>query len=155
MTFMSWRRDYELGIDPIDGEHRRLFDLVNESHDVLAAGGTPQQEQQVLSRLVAYAEEHFQNEERLMRESAFPGLAAHQALHEALIDRIFDLNERRAAASWRMGMDTLSFLKHWLLDHVLREDMEFADFLRRWASRKGAADASTSDPDPPEPPLPA
>lgn len=148
MAFMSWRQDYEVGVAQIDREHRYLFDLVNACHDSHVRDGSAMALQQVLSRLVAYAEEHFQNEERLMQDGAFPRWQAHHALHEALFDAIFELNEKRAAGTARAGMETLSFLKRWLLDHILKEDMEFADFLHRKASQRRKADAAESATEP-------
>jgi hemerythrin-like metal-binding protein len=144
MTFMSWRNDYEVGIAQIDQEHRYLFGLINECFDGHARGGTAKSLQEILSRLVAYAEVHFQNEERLMQDSAFPGWQAHHALHEKLFDSIFNLNEKRAAGNARADTDTLNFLKRWLLDHILKEDMVFADFLHRKAAQKRKTDVPAS-----------
>jgi hemerythrin len=131
MTFMSWRKDYEVGVAQIDAEHRNLFDLINASHAAYARGETQREIAYVLNRLTAYAEEHFQHEEKLMRDNGYPQLDAHHELHSALVLSIFAINERLAADTVMASKETAQFLKSWLLDHILKHDMDIGDFLRR------------------------
>ena len=148
MTFLSWREDYRVGVDVIDGEHHRLFDLINEFHDRHARGETRDDVLRVLNRLVAYAEEHFQHEEELMRESAYPHLENQVAQHEQLFTSIFALNDRLAAGVAHVDTDTLRFLKGWLVGHIVQEDMQLGDFLQRKAAQtiraRTASDASAA-----------
>jgi len=131
MTFMSWRKDYEVGVPQIDAEHHRLFDLINEFHDTFVRGEARNDVARVLNRLVAYAEEHFQHEEQLMSDNGYPQLDMHKALHHELVLSIFAINERLAAAAVKTSTETVQFLKNWLLDHILQHDMDIGDFLRR------------------------
>jgi len=131
MTFMSWRKDYEVGVPQIDAEHRLLFDLVNEFHDTYARGGTQREIAHLLNRLIAYAEEHFQHEEKLMSDNGYPQLDLHQKLHSELVLSVFAINEGLAADTVKASKETVQFLKSWLLDHILKHDMDIGDFLRR------------------------
>jgi hemerythrin len=133
MILLSWQDDYEVGVPLIDAEHRYLFGLINEFHDKHASGATRGQVLLVLNRLVAYAEEHFHHEEALMAKNGYPRLAAHQALHERLYSSVFGLNERLSRETGKVDVDTLRFLKTWLLDHILKEDMDIGDFAKRKA----------------------
>ena len=131
MTFMSWRKEYELGVPLIDTEHHHLFDLINEFHDACARGEGRKEILHTLNQLVAYAEEHFQHEEALMSHNGFAQLDRHRELHADLITSVFTINETFAADPARAGAETLQFVKRWLSDHILQEDMEIADFLQR------------------------
>src|SRR5512140_2914297 len=131
MTLLSWREDYEVGVPLIDREHRYLFELINEFHDKHASGNTRHEILRVLNRLVAYAEEHFQHEEALMEKIGYPRFAHQHGLHIDLFSSIFALNEKLTAHSARVDAKTMHFLKTWLLGHILKEDMDIGDFMRR------------------------
>jgi hemerythrin len=139
MTFMSWRKDYEVGVPQIDAEHRRLFDLINEFHDTFTQVDARKQIAQMLNRLVAYAEEHFQHEEQLMGDSGYPQLDMHRELHSGLVSSIFAINERLAADTAKASTETVQFLKNWLLQHILKHDVDIAEFLQRKANQAGKA----------------
>lgn len=135
MTFLSWRSEYEVGVTQIDAEHRSLFDLINEFHDAHARSDNRAEIPRLLNRLVAYAEEHFQHEEKLMRDNDYPLLEKHSGLHSDLVTSVFAINERLAADPAKAGAETLQLLKNWLADHIVKEDIDFAEFLRRRTSQ--------------------
>ena len=131
MTFLSWRKEYEIGVATIDAEHRRLVDLANDFNETRAEIDRPGNGVKMLTQLIAYAEEHFQHEEQLMRESSYPRLDKHQAQHSGYFTNIFAANKAIALNPAAANTVVLKVLKQWLLVHVLREDMDFADFLQR------------------------
>jgi len=131
MAFLSWRRDYEVGVKLIDAEHRGLFDLINEFHDTRARGNAGKEAAQVLNRLIAYAEEHFQHEEKLMSDNGYRLLDQHRQLHSDLVSSIFAINERLAADTANASAEILPFIKNWLVEHIIQHDMDIGDFMRR------------------------
>ena len=131
MILLSWRDNYRVGVPLIDTEHQYLFALINEFHDKYAVGEAHRELLLVLNRLVAYAEGHFQHEEALMREIGYPRLARQQDLHERLYSSIFAVNEKLSRDNAKADAETLRFLKHWILGHILTEDMDIGDFMRR------------------------
>lgn len=156
MTFMSWRKDYEIGVSQIDAEHRCLVDLINEFHDSCTRGDSLKEIPQLLNRLVAYAEAHFQHEEKLMRENEYPLLDKHSKQHSDLVSSIFAINERFAAKPAEASAEILHFIKNWLLKHILKEDMAIADFLRLKAyqaskAQQAAAEEKLKEKAPPAP----
>jgi hemerythrin-like metal-binding protein len=142
MTFLSWRKDYDIGVAQIDAEHRNLLDLVNAFHDRNAQGATHSEIAHLLNQLVSYAEEHFQHEEKVMSDNAYPLLDQHRELHVKLVASIFEINERFSAQPAKASAETLQFIKAWLLEHIIKHDMDIGDFLRRKAAQagKGARD---------------
>jgi hemerythrin len=134
MTFLSWREDYQVGLPLIDAEHRYIFALINDFHDEYASGRPQRRILRVLNRLVAYAEDHFQHEEALMRKCGYPRLAQQQKQHEKLYSSIYALNEKLSVNSARIDAETLQFLKHWMLEHIVKEDVDIGDFVRRKAA---------------------
>ena len=131
MTFLSWRSDYHVGNSQIDAEHQHLFKLINDFHEQCARGDVRRNLLLVLNSLVSYSEEHFQHEEAMMLEAGYPRLARQQAMHENLYSTIYALNEKLSREDAEVDTETAKFLKNWLVDHILVEDMDFGDFLRR------------------------
>ena len=129
MAFLSWREDYRVGVEHIDEEHRGLFALITEFHDRHRGGADPKDLAKILNDLVQYGEEHFRHEEQTMLENEYPAHAAHCRMHEELYLAIFRLSEELAADSSSMTMDTHSFLRNWLVSHILTHDLQFADYL--------------------------
>ena len=75
----------------------------------------------LVEELERYTVSHFTAEEIFMTQTGFPGLAAHQALHQKFISRI--AAEREAVSQGKaLSLDLLHFLKYWLVDHILVQD---------------------------------
>ncbi len=129
MALLSWSDQYSIGNDLIDSEHEELFRLINDFHSQWLHGRKQQTIAKVLNQLIVYAEMHFRHEETIMRDAGFPLLDEHMALHEALIDTIFALQKAYEEGGLRLEMDTMKFVKSWLLDHILQNDYRFRDFL--------------------------
>ena len=131
MALLSWSRQYEIGNDLIDQQHQELFRRINAFHDLWLAQREVQAIAVLLNQLIAYAEMHFQNEEAIMRDAGFPRLEEHQAEHEAMVETIFRLRQTFEQNNGRIEMDTIKFVKSWLIEHIVRNDYLFRDFLAR------------------------
>ena len=130
MAFISWRSDYEIGVRQVDAEHRKLFDMVNEYYDKHLHGSDRKEIERILNGLVAYAEEHFQNEEAIMEECGYPRLEDHRKQHADLFTSIFAITERLLNEPAKADRETLSFLKKWLRDHIVQDDVDIGHYLR-------------------------
>jgi hemerythrin len=137
MALITWREDYRVGVAMIDSEHQYLFALINEFHDRYVAGRSRRDLVVVLTRLVAYAETHFQHEQALMHSERYPNLEHHIGEHEKLYSSIYQLNEQLARNALSVDRETLRFLKHWLVDHILHEDLAVG----RYFGTRSAGDA--------------
>jgi len=130
MAFISWRQDYEIGVKEVDAEHRRLFYLVNEYYDKHYQGAPRKEIERILNSLVSYAEVHFQNEEAIMEQCAYPRLEEHRKQHADLFTSIFSITQRLLDSPDKADRETLNFLKKWLTDHIIQDDVDIGHFLR-------------------------
>ena len=131
MALLSWSTQYSIGNDLIDTEHQELFRLINAFHDLWQEKRDPQTIAVLLNQLVAYAEMHFQHEETIMLDAEFPRLAEHQQVHESMVDNIFKLRQSFEHHHDHLEMNTMKFVKSWLLEHIIQNDYLFRDFLAR------------------------
>ena len=123
-----WHEGYSVGVQQFDADHRRLLNLAEEM--VLAARqqAQPLTAGEVLEDLIAYAEEHFLHEERLMQTTGYAGLQEHQVEHRRLLDEI-----RRYQADMGQGRvnadDVARYVADWIFGHIDSEDRKYGDHL--------------------------
>lgn len=131
MALLSWSNQYSIGNDLIDTEHEELFRLINAFHTNWVEERNRQEIARVLNQLIAYAQMHFQHEENIMEDAGYPKLADHQQIHEAMVEKIFELHTAYTEGNLRLEIETMKFLKSWLLEHILENDYQFRDYLAR------------------------
>lgn len=131
MALLTWSDQYLIGNESIDLEHEELFRLINAFHSHWLETRNPPDIARMLNRLIAYAEKHFRNEEAIMDAAGFAPVGEHQRIHEAMVDRIFALQQAYEDGSLRLEMETMKFLKSWLIEHILESDYRFRDFIRQ------------------------
>jgi hemerythrin len=131
MALLNWNGDYRLGNAQIDRDHRQLFDLINAFHYEFIRNRNRREVLRLLNDLVRYSEVHFEREEKMMAEHAYPGLEQHLQKHAELFETIFVLQTKLEAEAIKIEQETVAFLRHWLTDHIAEEDRAFARFLAR------------------------
>ncbi len=123
---LEWKQDYELGHPGIDAQHRYLFDLTNQ----MVAAHTSEQLKPLLMALYKHTREHFELEEGLMRQSGFPGLAAHAAYHNQLLSRLNSLSQDVGKGVVdRVAVGSL--MSDWALRHIRFDDADAAAYIAR------------------------
>ena len=121
---LSWSSDYELGHSIVDAQHRRLFQLYSAVSNAFNRGTGYEVVGPALGRLVSYTQRHFHDEEELMAELGYSGLAEHRKQHEELVRQVGALAADLEQGEPVMIYEVLSFLADWLTNHILDEDMK-------------------------------
>lgn len=129
MAIANWSSRYETGIGIIDTQHKALFEAVNKLADSFKAGTSKAQVKDSLDFLVKYTVEHFQTEEKYMRDMDYPKLTSHMAEHAQLILKAKDLQDKLAEGK-SMTMDVTIFLADWLKHHINDVDMDYVAFTK-------------------------
>lgn len=130
MPFMPWTPELELGLPEIDAQHRQLVAMTNALHDELS-GTSPRRAAigEILEGLVDYTHNHFIVEEVLFQRHGYPETVAHQAEHNGFTAKAMDLLMRFEDGE-EVSMETLEFLKEWLVHHICKVDRAYLPFLR-------------------------
>ena len=82
--------EYSTGHDHIDEHHEHLFNLITMLDKAISTNKRSNLEP-IIQFLEHYADEHFKEEEDIMRESDFIGYALHKSEHEKFSSFIKDL----------------------------------------------------------------
>ena len=126
MAFMTWNDSYLTGIAPVDAQHRRLVEMIDEAAPSLATGNLSSDGEtgKLLDGLIDYVATHFATEENIMRLRGIDSrhLLHHAGTHARFADQIAAIRSDLARGSVMRGMDLLRFLSNWLAYHILGED---------------------------------
>lgn len=130
LSFLDWSDDYRIGIAAIDHDHKVLFQLVNRLHDRIKAGDGDDAIGEALAGLAAYINTHFEREERYMDDCGYPDLVRHAERHRKLTDTVNSLKTLFEDDPKQIKSDMiLNFLKGWLTDHILKNDMDYRPYM--------------------------
>jgi hemerythrin len=121
--------DAHLGQDALDLEHQGQIDLLLAVEMELRGAAGKAQLHTLLDRLIEFSNIHFMSEQVLMREQAYPGLPAHEAEHDQLMDQMRDFQKRIESGERTLTAADLSTLRDWVLRHIRTKDTAFAQYL--------------------------
>lgn len=130
MSYLTWSDDLAVGNTFIDGDHRKLIDMVNRLHVVMTEGRGQEVLGKVLHNLIAYTQEHFKREEDLMQKLEFDGRALHKREHDKLLQQVLDLQQKFESGTGTLSVQVLHFLRDWLINHIGESDRKLASAAR-------------------------
>ncbi len=128
---------YMTGIELVDDEHRRLFEIIKDTNDVIHAELLHDKYDEIM-RLLAdlreYTEVHFHDEEELMKRIKYPKLDAQKRAHSAFVERLIeiDLSDLDAMDDNQQEYltDLIQFLLSWLSNHILGMDKQIGVYMK-------------------------
>lgn len=121
-AWAPWDETLSVGIDIIDEHHRYLFDLINDLYDVVIHKRGAREVARLIKSLDSYAKVHFRAEEMMMRHYGFEGIKRQEQQHHAFEAKIREFYEELHANPLVAQFDVLSYLRDWLVKHILVED---------------------------------
>lgn len=123
---LEWREQLSVGNEVIDADHKRLIGLINDAEaglkgrnwDLLSA---------TLEELTEYAHSHFIREEKIAQAAGYAGCSRLNQEHERLRKQLRrarnELEGMRGEWSEATIKHFVHFLREWLLQHVIQEDL--------------------------------
>ena len=127
--YIKWKPEYDVGIESIDKQHRKLVGMINNLQTAVDYSTGQEFERGALDDLVDYTRTHFKYEEGLMEQNGYPDFEAHRAEHERMIARVDEVLE-----AYRQDQDSAmkkatAFLRAWLINHINGTDKQYSQFL--------------------------
>jgi hemerythrin len=123
---MEWKSTYAVNVRTIDLQHQKLFIMINDLHDAMKSGTGFKVVPFILNQLVAYTCEHFADEERLMLRASYPVYSSHKSRHEKFIAEVVKMSRELEDGTAPLSSQLAEFLRDWLQNHILVEDMKYA-----------------------------
>lgn len=127
---------YRTGIELVDDEHKRLFEIIKDTNDVIHTELLHDKYDEImrlLAELREYTEVHFSDEEAMMERIHYPDIAAQKRAHSAFVGRLveIDLSELDAMDDNQEEylQDLIQFLLSWLSNHILGMDKKIGAYI--------------------------
>lgn len=136
-----WRDDYRIGNETLDGQHQELFRLAAAVQRIEDPIAQVTDLRDILHRLYDYMKYHFKEEEQFMRETGYPELERHQALHRELISALNDIM-RASTDLMQLEMNLVDLMNRWLTEHIAAEDAKLAAYARGDDAGEGAGEGA-------------
>ena len=92
----EWTADLSINVGDIDRQHQEIFVRYNAFIDACKEGEGKADLSDLLEFLTAYVNEHFEHEEKFMRDYKYPGKITHVKEHKELIQTVQKFKTRLA-----------------------------------------------------------
>lgn len=136
MAYFEWGEDMVIDRGPIDADHRKLVDLVNELHTATSQGRGKLVVGRLLQQLIRDTDEHLREEEHIMAQAGFPRLEGHKKGHDAFVSELRTLEANLRAGQVTVAAQLSAVLRDWLSVHIRRNDKELRRFYEKQAREK-------------------
>lgn len=118
--------EYKTGIDFIDEEHKRLFEIANETYELLSNDLIPDKYDyiiEVVNKLKDYTKMHFEHEEEYMRSISYKRMFTQKTEHDAFIAKLAEydiesIDERQVDSIYEL----IELINNWLIYHIFEND---------------------------------
>jgi hemerythrin-like metal-binding protein len=131
MAYFEWADDMVIDNGPIDEDHKKLVNLVNELHTATSVGRGQEVIEAIMSELITYTKDHLLREEQAMAALKFPNLERHKERHHQFTERLNKLQSQYEAGSITVASQLSSVLRDWLSLHIRRSDKEIKVYLQK------------------------
>lgn len=117
---------YITGIDIVDEEHKKLFEIIAETNNIIHAEHLYDKYDEIveiLGELKDYTEKHFADEESYMASIEYSGLDAQKRAHEAFVEKLSEIDLDEVDNNQEQYLnDLIDYLLSWLINHILKVD---------------------------------
>lgn len=125
---VKWKEEYRIGVDEIDEQHKKIFEIANEAYELLKDEFCYDKYDRIielLEELKDYAKFHFSFEEDYMLSIKYKGYFSQKVAHDNFIDKVnsFDLNAIDENQDQYI-LEILDFVVDWISQHILVSDKQ-------------------------------
>ena len=128
ITF-TWTEEMSVGIPAVDEDHQRFILLINDLNRAITERMSPSEIKHRLQLIVDDTERHFAQEEKLFKSWNYPDTGTHENIHKQVLSTLKTINKNfipyGSNSEW---MDVGVQVKKMLVDHILKEDMKYAEY---------------------------
>lgn len=129
MSLITWRDEFNLGVESVDVEHRELIKLINDLDSAMQRDATQDTIVEALGEIYARIAAHFALEEKIMRDAHYISYRPHKQDHEILLDELLEVIDS-VDEEGGYDRDALSRdLDTWFSDHFRTHDAKLHDKL--------------------------
>lgn len=130
LNLITWQSRYELGVEEIDRQHRKLVEMMNELHILSSKGRGAGAIATALDNLINFTEVHFTFEEDYFDRHHYPKSSAHKAEHRKLISELRAHQNTIKSGGTAAIDEQLELLNEWLTKHIQYSDLDYVNHIK-------------------------
>ncbi len=132
---LQWREQFSVGNDLIDSDHRFLIEIINKAEACLKTGKR-QALTAVLDELARYGQTHFEREELVAKAVGYPEADRLHESHARLVGALDEFKGELGAVWTEESVAYFTvFLRDWLINHVIKEDIAMKPWMLKHSPR--------------------
>lgn len=123
-----WKESYRLGVEAIDLQHQKLFEMAGELVREIEGEQRPEVYKKIIEFLQDYVKVHFQDEEAYIHSLGYPEEEEHRRQHQELTKQVekYACQLQETNYDYRVVKKLAGMLGAWLVYHVVKEDLKYA-----------------------------
>lgn len=133
MSF-QWKDRYNLNIEEIDLQHKKLFNIGARVYDLALLNDSYDHYDEImvlLDELLEYTEYHFKFEENLMKTYNYEAFEQQEREHIFYVNKIKSISSKDIDNNQQQAIiEIVDFLSEWISSHILFSDRKYADYFK-------------------------
>ena len=129
MPIVTWCNEYNVNVEEIDIQHRKILELVNNLHSSVEACIDKNDLKDLLVELVEFTRMHFSTEEQLMEKYDHSEREEHVREHRILLQHMTDLVAVVSRGKYPTFYSDYDVSTDWAMVHISEFDKGLGAFL--------------------------
>ncbi|MDD2766188.1 MAG: bacteriohemerythrin [Candidatus Moranbacteria bacterium] len=129
---IPWKKEYCLGIESIDTQHKQLIDIINVLSQRIASGIAKHDVEIAIVDMERYVQTHFLFEEKFFTACRYEKTSEHIAEHHLFLEKTQEFRTRALTGDISLSLEMLGYLEDWFLHHVLVIDRQYVDDFKKF-----------------------
>jgi len=133
MPLIPWDNKFELGINEIDEQHKKMLSIINRAYDIFENKKHEDQSElnQLIKEMTDYADYHFETEEKYFKLYGYEKMESHIEVHNQYRTKIEDwqrqYNENKDVS---LFFEISKYLQDWWIWHINNTDRDYVPFMK-------------------------
>lgn len=121
-----WKESYKLGVESIDIQHKKLFEMTEELLKAIDQKSEPEVFKKIIGFLKEYVVVHFKTEEAYQASIQYIGIKEHIKQHQAFTNLVLSFEKRLEQSAYDLTIlkELAGTLTAWLIYHVADADQK-------------------------------
>lgn len=140
MSIVQWSDDFKTGVCGVDCQHKALIRMLSGLYAIAEKTQDREVVAEAASLLADFVAEHFQCEEKTMRDMNYPAYESHKEQHDEFAGRVADIVKHfdETGDNGSLTESVQGYMVPWLIEHFTKTDKEMAAFIAGGPSGKAA-----------------
>ncbi|MDI6816573.1 MAG: bacteriohemerythrin [Actinomycetota bacterium] len=131
MSVVQWSDDFKTGVCGVDCQHKALIRMLSGLYSIAEKSQDREVVSEAASLLADFVVEHFQCEEKTMRDISYPAYESHKKQHDEFAGRVANVVQRfdETGDNGTLNESIQNYMVPWLTEHFTKTDKEMAGFI--------------------------